>query len=541
MPKIAFSYARFSNPTQAIGHSEERQIEAARAYAREHGFVLNESIAVDKGKSAFTGKNIAEGALGEFLRRVESKEIRDCSALLVENPDRVSRQRFSEAYPTYQRILAAGIEIHFLSIRDVLKPNHSFTDILRVGIEIDRANRESSIKSERCGNAWRAKRSKATGTSAMSARVPAWCRAVKGQPIRIIPERGKIVRQMFKWAARGLGQYAICDRLIAQGVPAWGPIYKGRPPRWTPFYVSAILSSRAVVGEYTPHTKKDGKRVPDGDPVPDYYPAVVPLSLWQKVQDARMAFARSKFGETLHAGRNKFSTANLFRKLVWDVENAVPMVYKQYDGWACLVSTHRKHVREHRIPYRIFEEAMLEYLSTADWKSLSQQEEDPKTTELIERREALAREIDDTTKVLSRYEAILDDPDSTGLDRVVDKYRAAAARSQRLLQERSSLEAEIAAAGNSHAAIAATEGPEFILTERSSPERRLQLRLLIAQRIERIDLVWSPTVLGADKLGLPKKPYAVATVRFRNGASQTVVFPTRESALVLKLGRKTML
>jgi hypothetical protein len=69
----------------------------------------------------------------------------------------------------------------------------------------------------------------------------------------------------------------------------------------------------------------------------------------------------------------------------------------------------------------------------------------------------------------------------------------------------------------------------------------LQLRLLIAQRIERIDLVWSPTLPGADKLGLPKKPYAVPTVRFRNGASQMVVFPSRESARVLKLGRKTIL
>jgi hypothetical protein len=57
------------------------------------------------------------------------------------SPDRVSRQRFSEAYPSYQRILNAGIEIHFLSIRDVLKPNHSFTDNLRVGVEIDRKRR----------------------------------------------------------------------------------------------------------------------------------------------------------------------------------------------------------------------------------------------------------------------------------------------------------------------------------------------------------------------------------------------------------------
>ena len=139
MPRIAFSYAHFSSLSQALGHSEERQIEAARLYAREHGFLLDESIGIDKGKSAYTGKNIAEGALGEFLRRVEAKEIRNCSALIVENPDRVSRQKFSEAYPTYQRLLAAGIEIHFLSIREVLKPNHSFADIIRVGIEIDQA------------------------------------------------------------------------------------------------------------------------------------------------------------------------------------------------------------------------------------------------------------------------------------------------------------------------------------------------------------------------------------------------------------------
>jgi hypothetical protein len=52
----------------------------------------------------------------------------------------------------------------------------------------------------------------------MSARIPAWCEAVKGQPIRIIPERAKIVRQMFQWAARGLGQYAICDREWIFGV-----------------------------------------------------------------------------------------------------------------------------------------------------------------------------------------------------------------------------------------------------------------------------------------------------------------------------------
>jgi hypothetical protein len=368
--------------------------------------------------------------------------------------------------------------------------------------------------------------------------------------------RAKIVRQIFEWAAQGLGQYQICDKLIQKGVEPWGPVHKGNPPKWTPAYVGEILRSESVLGHYQPMTKvrieKDPetgqqrriplpKRVPDGELVKDYYPQAVSYNLWQKVQDARRAFAQAKFGESLHAGRNKFSTANLFRKLVWDVENAAPMVYKKYERWPCLVSSYRKQLREHRIPYWIFEDAMLEYLSTADWKSLSQQEEDPKTTELVERREALAREIDDTTRVLGRYEAILDDPDSTGVERITAKYKAAAARSQRLLHERSSLDAEIAAAGNSHAAIAATEGPEFIVIERSSPERRLRLRMLIAQRIERIDLVWSPTIFGAENIGSPEKPFAVATVRFRNGASQMVVFPSSKSAQVLKLGPETKL
>jgi len=100
------------------------------------------------------------------LKRIESKTIPRGSILIVESPDRVSRQRFSEAYPTYQCIQSAGIEIHFLSIRDVLKLEHSFTNILRVGVEIapgelrkraeERKGRGSLVKE--AGNVQTAKR-----------------------------------------------------------------------------------------------------------------------------------------------------------------------------------------------------------------------------------------------------------------------------------------------------------------------------------------------------------------------------------------------
>jgi hypothetical protein len=73
--RVAFSYTRFSTLAQEQGDSECRQIESARRYAAEHGYILDESIAVDRGKSAFTGKNISEGALGEFIKRIEAQQI----------------------------------------------------------------------------------------------------------------------------------------------------------------------------------------------------------------------------------------------------------------------------------------------------------------------------------------------------------------------------------------------------------------------------------------------------------------------------------
>jgi hypothetical protein len=114
MARIAYSYVRFSTAEQGLGDSERRQIEDARRYAEQHGFFLDQSAAwVDRGVSGYRGKNISDGALGEFIRRVKSGKIPKDSALLVENPDRISRQPFSECWPWYQAILEGGIELHF--------------------------------------------------------------------------------------------------------------------------------------------------------------------------------------------------------------------------------------------------------------------------------------------------------------------------------------------------------------------------------------------------------------------------------------------
>jgi DNA invertase Pin-like site-specific DNA recombinase len=552
MPRTAISYTRFSSPRQALGHSEERQVESAREYAKEKGFVLKE--VVDRGLSGYTGRNVSEGALGALIKQVKAGALPKNLILLVEDPDRISRETWAKAYPkVYQPLSEAGIEIHFLSFRGVLRPEHSFTDLLQIGIKHDQGNLESEKKSERCGESWKKKRYNANGKAAMSSRVPAWLKAQKGKPIELRSERAGIVRQIFDWAAQGIGQYAITDRLIRARVPPWGPKRLGVPPRWTPAYVRDILASRAVLGEYQPMSKwtirtddegnavrfKLKQRQPDGPLVTDYYPQIIPHSLWADVQKARQDFAKAKFGESLHSGRNKFSTANLFRKMVWDVQNNAPMVFRDYLGHPCLVTTHRKDLRQNKISYPLFEEVILRFLKSADWKELAKDDLGPEAQKLLLGREKLAKELDGALKIRSRYEALLDDPETATDDRINEKYKAASKEARRAQEACSALEAEISASRSGSALIAETKGIEITRTDRSSVEGRTKLRLFLAQRIERIEVTFRVEIITAPSQTVPGiesgKGRILIRIIFKNGAHKLAILNGKKLAR-LELG-----
>jgi DNA invertase Pin-like site-specific DNA recombinase len=540
MPKIAFSYVRFSTAEQAKGDSLRRQLKMSRDYAAKNGFVLDESLQPDKGISAFKGRNRTEGNLAAFLARVKDGTVAKGSALLIESLDRLSREEVEEALYAFLDIIRSGIEIHTLSDGQVYIRGKLKTEQLMVSIFVmSRANEESVRKSERIGEKWTLKRHNANGQEAMSARVPLWLRAEKGHPIAKIPERTKLVRQMYEWAAKGLGQYVITDKIIALGVPAWGPTVKGRPPKWTAAYVGEILRSRTVLGWYQPMTKvevtigEDGKkirtkldrRVPNGPLVKNYYPQVVPLPLWQKVQEVRKTFAQSKFGESLNAGKDKFSDKNLFRKLVFDASNNAPMTYRAYEGHPCLVTTYREHLRQNKISYPAFENAFLNFLSEADWKSISRENDTPQNKQLLERQEQLAKAIDDNAEILKRYEQMIDNPDSKGFVRIREKYKLAVEESERLLDERNALEAEISASNNGTDVLSSTTGKEFVPRDRTSKEARLKLRLLTAQRVRRIDVYFGKE--GAHGLG-----EQLAKVYFSNGVERWIAFGSGLAAQV---------
>jgi DNA invertase Pin-like site-specific DNA recombinase len=370
--RTAYSYARFSTPEQETGDSERRQAKQAKVYAKEHNFELV-SLGIDRGLSAYSGKSISKGILGHFIKQVEAGTIPKGSILLLESPDRFSRQQFSDAWPHFQKILKGDIEIHFTFIREVIKPEHSFGDLIKVGVDVDRSHGDSKTKVIRGRELWREKKRNAKTVTSV---LPAWLkceRISKGvfTPITVIPERAKVVRKIFHLSALGKGSIAICQQLHKDGDNPFGL------KDWRPTYVQKVLRNIAVLGHYQPMTRPKGKgspRVNDGEIRENQYPAVITQGEWNAVRES--VRLRTKNGESRGGCGRAGNGANLFTGLVYD---ATPpnvdrhMVYRGKVGgykYDYLVTEFRPGQRLNSIPYLAFESHVLTYLTTEDWRKI---------------------------------------------------------------------------------------------------------------------------------------------------------------------------
>ncbi|MDB5603403.1 MAG: putative site-specific recombinase [Bradyrhizobium sp.] len=72
---------------------------------------------------------------------------------------------------------------------------------------------------------------------------------------------------------------SLAKRLNARNVPAFGPSAK-----WDQSTIHNLLSNRATVGEHQPKQYRNRKAFAVGDPIPNYYPAVIEESLFQAAQ-----------------------------------------------------------------------------------------------------------------------------------------------------------------------------------------------------------------------------------------------------------------
>jgi len=98
---------------------------------------------------------------------------------------------------------------------------------------------------------------------------------------KIIPiqERVDVVNEMFQMARSGHGYEQIAKLFNVKGYRTFAKA-KG----WRPAGIQSVIKNRALIGEFQPHIIQEGVRVPDGDPILEYYPTVVSPAIFDEVQ-----------------------------------------------------------------------------------------------------------------------------------------------------------------------------------------------------------------------------------------------------------------
>lgn len=306
MPK-AYSYVRLSSDTQKRGDGFRRQIEQSRQYALRHGLELDESfVQPNRAESAFRGDNATTGQLGRFLDACEKGQIEAGSHLLVESLDRLSRQDVFRSLALFMRLMTAGITIvTLIDERKYSIATSNEQDVLVMLGVMGRAHDESRTKSIRGRKNWEQKRSN-IAEKKLTATAPAWLKLNRDKKsFTVIEGRAEIVRRIFDEALAGIGMYTITRRLNEDKIPTFSSS-RG----WHQSYVAKILTNPAVHGEFQPHYMDEDIRKPFGNPIVDYYPAIIDRETFFLAQGARHQ------RRTNGAGRKGSQVTNLFSGLV---------------------------------------------------------------------------------------------------------------------------------------------------------------------------------------------------------------------------------
>lgn len=352
---LVISYLRFSTPEQLHGDSLRRQSNLADEWCKQNKVVLTDRLA-DKGISAFRGKN-QSGALTDLLALVQTRKVPPGSILLVEELDRLSRQQPEKSLKLFLDIIESGVTVVTLRQGGSVEFRPGAVDMGRLMMAVMSlclAHEESAKKSHRLAEAWKAKRADIK-EKPLTKMVPSWLTLRDGKMV-VDKAKAAIVKKIFRLAADGHGLTSIV-KLLNQNPQAF---YDEPNKHFMRSYVFKILHNRSVLGEYQPHTityvDSKRKRIPIGDPVQDYFPAIVSSDLFYAASGglSRRKLARGRSSQHI----------NLFSGLLVSSEDGSPLHMqnkgcgRRYVSSAALVGR-RGASAFIGFPVATFEEAML--------------------------------------------------------------------------------------------------------------------------------------------------------------------------------------
>jgi hypothetical protein len=319
----AYSYIRFSSKKQELNDSVKRQTRLRDDWLRQNPeMTLDTTISLqDLGVSAFRGRNLDPewGDLGKFIDLAERPDspIASGSYLLLERLDRFSRQRVSIAYTALVRLVSAGIKVVVLDpvAHQINKDNiDQLHVVLPIVTNLCLAHEQSREKSKRVSYAWLSRREKCRdGKQIYTKRTPAWIYYdAKTNSLKLNNDAAKAIKHIFTRTCEGIGQIQLVKELNQKFKPFTKKKPKHNDPRWNTAYISKILNDRSVLGEFQPHTSADGKvRIPDGEPLRDYFPRVISDELFYEAQYHKSLRKKEK-------SANESNFINLFTGIVFN-------------------------------------------------------------------------------------------------------------------------------------------------------------------------------------------------------------------------------
>jgi DNA invertase Pin-like site-specific DNA recombinase len=506
---VAFSIVRFSHPRQKLGDTARRQVEGSRAWCQANGYTLDESLRA-RDVSAFRGKQTKVGALALALGAIQEGVIRPGSAIILESLDRLSRQNLDAAIELARDILKTGVDIVTTNpprkyTRASLDSNY---ERMEMGMIFERAHEESSIKSYRIAEKWATRRETARVTGKGWGKLCPWWLKKVDAGYEVIEERAAVIRQIFEWKAAGYGAATVTkmvNGLKDIPLPQNGSI-------WSSATINNYLRTRTVLGEYQPHKIIEGKRVPEGDPVVAFYPAVIDLDLFHRTQ---ASFAKIK------PGRHTLDDAvlNVFVGLLINGNDGLPVQLfthsKTYKGerfiGRYLQSKGGRHCRDSdsvRIHYVAFERAFLSMVS-----EINPEDFVPKDSNL---QKAIADVSGQHAEVLARiadlkakFKAVGKGKGDILLEMILD---ADSERAQ-LADKLAVLQDEVAnASTNAVSDLQALADKLKTVEPFAAKDLRVRIRSRISHLVERI--IMYPILVGKNFLRCPKKLNVRVLVRF---------------------------
>jgi DNA invertase Pin-like site-specific DNA recombinase len=302
----AISYLRFSSEVQGKGDSSRRQNAARDRWLESHPDIPLKKEMND---------------LGDFLARCESKEFRAETArrdiyLLVENLDRLSRERILKALAQLEGILEGGVKVVTLCDGKTYdsKSLDSVGEVMMAICSMARAHEESVIKSDRLKESWESRYEKAKRGELISTNLPAWLEVKNGRPVK----RPKVVvhiQRIFELAAAGVPSSEIARILNREKVPTLNDL-KGRKQKaktyWQDVSIGKLFTGKAVLGTL---------KTVHGD-VENYYPAIIEPALRAKV----LRICRT---HKSNHGRQTDNYTKLLRKIGFDCQTGDPIYCTQ--------------------------------------------------------------------------------------------------------------------------------------------------------------------------------------------------------------------